>query len=151
MNPTSPSAGPEGLSREELLRALFANLVIQQTNTALVLLGEVPNPETGERAQDLESAKLFIDQLEMLEVKTKGNLDSREEHLLKQSLTTLRMAFVDAVGSGPSNQARPTPASQPAPSPAAPTQSSTAAPGSATPPPPAEEHDESRKKFSKKY
>ena len=42
---------------------------------------------------------MFIDQLEMLEVKTKGNLRKEEEQLLKQSLMSLRMAFVEAVQS----------------------------------------------------
>ena len=68
------------------MSALFANMIVQQTNMALMLLGKVPHPETGEKYKDLESAKMFIDQLEMIEVKTKGNLDKREDGLLKQSL-----------------------------------------------------------------
>lgn len=135
-------------TREEMNSALFANLVIQQTNTALILLGRVPNPETGQPMQDLEAARLFIDQLEMLEVKTKGNLDKQESQLLNQSLTSLRMAFVQAVenplsagGEGPApTAARPAPATLSAAS------SEAKAPVS---PPPSEE--ESRKKFSKKY
>jgi Domain of unknown function (DUF1844) len=124
------------------MSALFANLVIQQTNMALMLLGHVPNPESGERVQDLDAARMFIDQLEMLEVKTKGNLDKREDHLLKQSLTTLRMTFVEAVGSAPNRpdavKAPTEPATEAAPSVQAPDTSA-----------PAE--DEHRKKFSKKY
>src|ERR1051326_1082282 len=101
----NPSSGPEAheLTREQLMSALFANLVMQQTNMALMLLGRMPHPESGERIQDLDAARTFIDQIEMIEVKTKGNLDKREEQLLKQSLTTLRMAFVEAVESGPAD------------------------------------------------
>ena len=73
-------------SREEILAALFANMVIQQTNMAMMLLGKAPHPETGQFIHDLDAAKMFIDQLEMIEVKTKGNLDQREEALLKQAL-----------------------------------------------------------------
>ncbi len=87
----------EKLSREEVQSALFANLIVQQTNMAFMFLGKVPHPETGEVLRELESAKFFIDQIEMLEAKTKGNLSKQEEALLKQSLTALRMAFVDAV------------------------------------------------------
>src|SRR3954465_9371195 len=85
------------LSREEVTSALFANLIVQQTNMAFMFLGRVPHPETGEILRELESAKFFIEQIEMLEVKTKGNLSKQEEALLKQSLTALRMAFVEAV------------------------------------------------------
>ena len=65
-------------NREEMLSARFAGLVMQQTNLALMLLGRVPSPETGKTVRDLESAKMFIDQLEMLEAKTRGNLDPQE-------------------------------------------------------------------------
>ena len=124
--------------REEMLSARFAGLVMQQTNLALMLLGRVPSPETGKTVRDLESAKMFIDQLEMLEAKTRGNLDPQEEKLLGQSLTALRMAFVEAVG-------------EPAAAPASePLKAAEPAPPSETAPATSPE-DESRKKFSKKY
>jgi hypothetical protein len=90
-----------GISREEMMAALFAQLVIQQANMAMLLLGKVPHPQTGETVRDIEAARLFIDQLEMLETKTKGNLSKEEDQLLKQSLMSLRMAFVEAVQSPP--------------------------------------------------
>ena len=45
---------------------------------------------------DIEAARLFIDQLEMLEVKTKGNLEEAESRLLASLVYDLRVAFVDA-------------------------------------------------------
>ena len=72
------------MSHEEIMSALFAHMVIQNTNMALMLLGQVPHPESGERLHDVEAARMFIDQLEMLEVKTKGNLTREEEKLLKE-------------------------------------------------------------------
>src|ERR1051325_2515577 len=86
---------------EQKSSALFRNLVAQQANTALMLLGKIPHPETGERIQDLEAAQFFIDQLEMIEHKTRGNLDATEAELLKRSLTLLRMAFVEELGEHP--------------------------------------------------
>jgi hypothetical protein len=138
-NPTSDRE-PTELTHEQLTSALFASLVIQQTNMALMLLGRVPNPETGERTQDLDAARTFIDQIEMLEVKTKGNLDKREEQLIKQSLTTLRMAFVEAVEGAPAD-----PQTAPSKTPGAAHDASTP---ESTGPAGEEEH---RKKFSKKY
>lgn len=40
--------------REDIISALFANMVIQQTNMAMMFLGLVPHPETGEQMQDLK-------------------------------------------------------------------------------------------------
>ena len=134
-------------SREEIMSALFANMVVQQANLAMMLLGKAPHPETGQHLRDLDGAKMFIDQLEMLELKTKGNLDKPEAALLKQSLTTLRMAFVEAVNA-PAGQPASR-ADQPA---SAPTKEATS---TTTPNPPSPsastEQEDSRKKFSKKY
>jgi hypothetical protein len=155
---------------QEIMSALFANMVIQNTNMALMFLGKVPHPQTGQPVKDLESAQMFIDQLEMLAYKTRGNLDQEEQQLLRQSLVSLRMAFVEELrregipvpehllpqqgqgqGTAPAPQAQPAAAapqsSTPAPQPAAAAPSPSAAP----PPAPAAEPEESRKKFSKKY
>jgi hypothetical protein len=116
--------------------ALFAQLVMQQSSMAMMLLGKTAHPETGQVIRDLEAAKLFIDQLEMLEFKTKGNLTQEEAALLKQSLMSLRMVFVECVESPP-----PPPPGAPAAEPSTP----------ATAPEAASSDEESRKKFTKKY
>ena len=123
-----------GLSREQIMSALFAQLVVQQSNLAMMLLGQVAHPETGETVRDMEAARLFIDQLEMLEAKTKGNLTREEAALLKQSLMALRMAFVEAVESPKAPAKSETPAKP-----------ETATSNPAAPP------DDSKKKFSKRY
>lgn len=153
MSTNNPTVDPTAnANREEITAALFANLVIQQTNMAFMFLGRVPHPDTGEVVQDFESAKFFIDQLEMIEQKTKGNLDKREEGLLQQSLTGLRMAFVEAMdGKGsaaPTEKVVPTESTAKS-APVSETHTHTA-PAAAPPSKPASE-DESRKKFSKKY
>ena len=109
-----PSSGAQlsPSERAEQISALFAGLVVQNTNMALVLMGQVPHPETGERSQDLDGAQFFIEQLEMLAVKTKGNLDKREEQLLQQNLTALRMAFVEAVAGKSAPSSSPAGAAQ---------------------------------------
>src|SRR5215831_2992158 len=87
------------VTQEEMQTALFAQLVMQQNNMAMMLLGKIPHPEDGKLTRNIEAARLFIDQLEMLQTKTKGNLTKEEAALLKQSLMSLRLAFVDAVNS----------------------------------------------------
>ena len=95
MNTTAGSAhNADPLSRQEELSFLFAQLVLQQSNMAMMLLGKVAHPGSGEVVQDIEAARLFIDQLEMLEAKTKGNLSIEEQRLLENSLTELRFRYV---------------------------------------------------------
>jgi hypothetical protein len=130
---------PPELSPEERTSALFAQLVMQQTNMALMLLGQIANPNTGETLHDPQAARFFIDALEMLEVKTRGNLGRDEAELLKQNLMALRLAFVEAVN-GPENKTRPAPAPAAVPVPDA---EKKTAPDNAGAAP--------EKKFSKKY
>ena len=87
------------LTAEEKQSALFAQMVMHVAGTAMVMLGRMPNPMTKKTEIDLDSARLLIDQLEMLEIKTKGNLTGEEQQLLKQNLMMLRMGFVQAVES----------------------------------------------------
>ena len=145
----SPSDSHPNASREEIMASIFASMVMQQAQMALMLLGQMPHPETGETITDLEGAQMFIDQLEMLEVKTKGNLGKDEEQLLKQSLLGTRMAFVDAIEKQEKTVKPAVPvAAASTPEPVA---------DKPAPVPPSEPaaaltaDDESRKKFSKKY
>ena len=145
---SDPSVAPENPADAARHSAQFAGLVLQVTNMAFMFLGQVPHPESGKPVTDLETAQAFIGQLEMLEAKTQGNLTPQEQGLLKQSLTAVRMAFVQAV-----EHPAPTDAgSQPAPTPPsdgpAPTASPPAAESAATAEPTGAE---SPKKFTKKY
>lgn len=123
----------DDVSREEYLSSVFATMVMQLTNMAAMFLGKVPNPENNKLVVDLDAAQIFIDQLEMLEARTKGNLTPEEQNILKQGLTMVRMAFVEAVDAAQKPAAEP---SQPEAPPA---------------PPPSSDEAEARKKFTKKY
>src|SRR6266446_3753558 len=97
-----PAEGnPAHAHREEMMSALFAHLIMQQSNMAMMLMGKVANPETGQVTKDMEAAKLFIDLLDMLEAKTKGNLSKEEAGLLKQTLMSLHLTFVEAIEDSP--------------------------------------------------
>ena len=89
---------------------LFAQLVTGHAQMALTFLGKVDIPQTGRPdGVNTEAAKVFIDQLEMLRSKTRGNLDADETRLLAQVLDVVRMAFVeviDAAASGAKDGAR---------------------------------------------
>jgi len=110
----SQASDNASLGTEEMRSALFAQMIMQQSSMAMMLLGKTAHPDTGKTMRDLEGAKLFIDQLEMLEFKTKGNLSPEESALLKQSLMALRMAFVESVDAPPPQSGK-APESQPKP------------------------------------
>ncbi|HQH28386.1 MAG TPA: DUF1844 domain-containing protein, partial [Oligoflexia bacterium] len=64
----------------------------------LVLLGEMPNPETNVVSTNLAAAQQTIDILEMLQEKTKGNLSRDEQLLLTEILASLQMSYVQKMG-----------------------------------------------------
>ncbi|MDY0275837.1 MAG: DUF1844 domain-containing protein [Desulfomicrobium sp.] len=87
---------PEDLSCTcaEMPQLDFATFVLSMSSSALVELGEVPEPETGQFVENILAAKQTIDILCLLESKTKGNLTSQEARLLKDMLFELRMKYV---------------------------------------------------------
>ena len=77
----------------------FSSFILSLATTAQVSLGNIPNPETNEPAQNLPVAKQMIDILGMLKDKTKGNLTDDEQGLLDSVLFNLRMQYVRTAGS----------------------------------------------------
>ncbi len=81
---------------EEALPSIdFSTFVLSLSHSALMHLGEAPNPESGKVEKNLMLARQTIDLIAMLEEKTKGNLTGDEERLLGQILYDLRMRYVE--------------------------------------------------------
>ncbi|MCF8127750.1 MAG: DUF1844 domain-containing protein [Deltaproteobacteria bacterium] len=72
----------------------FASLIFSLSSTALLHLGELPDPQTNEKKKDLPLAKHAIDTIAMLKEKTAGNLSSDEEKFIVNVLTDLRLRYV---------------------------------------------------------
>jgi hypothetical protein len=72
----------------------FSTFVVGLSTQALVHLGEIPDPVSGQQAPDLPGAQQLIDILGMLQEKTKGNLGTDEQNLLQAILFDLRMKYV---------------------------------------------------------
>lgn len=122
----------------------FIEFVMMQAQNAALFLGQIPNPQTGKAEVNLEVARMFIDQLAMIEEKTRGNLSKDETTVLRNALSSLQLAFVEAsqnagrdVASTESTAAGSRATEQPAPA------TDQAAPG--------DSEAESRKKFTKSY
>lgn len=80
--------GPPGADLASLFVMLYSN--------ALMALGQVPDPGTGQPHPDLDQARFTIDLLALLKEKTEGNRTPEESAMLDEILSTLRMSFVRA-------------------------------------------------------
>ena len=74
---------------------LLQFFVMQQQMAAMMYMGKIIRPDTGQAERNMEAAKFAIDLLGMFEEKTKGNLTPEEDQLLKQVLTNLRLNYLD--------------------------------------------------------
>ncbi len=95
--PPEPDSGKDaGQSDRERLfpEVSMATFIFSLSSSALVHLGEIPEPETNKTHTDLAMAKQIIDTLGMLQEKTTGNLDQDEDRLMKSVLYDLRMRYV---------------------------------------------------------
>jgi uncharacterized protein DUF1844 len=130
----------------------FIEFVMMHAQNAALFLGQIPNPKTGEGEVNLEIARMFIDQLAMIQEKTRGNLTNEESTVLRNALSNLQMAFVEVAqaskGGGETGAPQPAApdvagsaqATEPKEQPAAP-QAETPSAG----------EGESKKKFTKSY
>ena len=128
----------------------FIEFVMMHAQNAALFLGQIPNPQTGQGEVNLDLAKMFIDQLSMIQEKTRGNLTNEEATVLRNAISNLQMAFVEvsqksAGGSAPSPTAE-TKSEPTASSPVAEEKKS-----EPIAPPPSSSEGESKKKFTKSY
>jgi Domain of unknown function (DUF1844) len=72
----------------------FASFVISLGSSSLMLMGEQLDPQQPAMPVNLPQAKEIIDLLSVLDVKTKGNLTTEEQTVLRDMLYALRMKYV---------------------------------------------------------
>lgn len=72
----------------------FSAFVLSLSTSALLHLGEIPDPQTQKTAKNLELARHTIDVIDMLKQKAKGNMTEAETGLIDNILYDLRMRYV---------------------------------------------------------
>jgi len=85
--------GPD--ERPPLPPARFTTLISNFMSQALLSLGRFPPPGRDEPEIDLEMARYAIDMIEVIQQKTKDNVDASEAQLLRTALDDLRMAYLN--------------------------------------------------------
>ena len=102
--PAAPGAPPRSDARPH---PMFGGLVESLASQALLYMGAMRDPMTGQVHQDLQQAQTMIEMLGMIEEKTKGNLAKDEADMLKQVLDEVRMHFVRITEPPPPNPKGP--------------------------------------------
>jgi hypothetical protein len=137
----------------------FVQFVMMQTQNIFYVLGRIPSPDGRAMPPNLEAAKIFIDQLEMIQEKTRNNLSTQESSILDDALKNVRLAFVEVSGGTPASmmpksnlpdfpmEEDESDLAEPSPLPSEKAKSVAPAAAAAKP---AEDH-ENKKKFSKTY
>jgi hypothetical protein len=89
--PAAPAAPAETPKRSPA----FENLIRMLGSNAAMVLGAYADPRTGQPVIDPEAAREFIDMLDALHEKTKGNLAPDEDSLLLDLLGKLKMTYLE--------------------------------------------------------
>src|ERR1700677_2872018 len=93
---TSPVGNAEMAQR-------FVQFVMLQVQNIFYVLGRIPSQDGRPMQPNLEAAKMLVDQLEMIQEKTRGNLSAQEGTILEDALKNVRLAFVETSGGTPAS------------------------------------------------
>jgi len=74
---------------------MFFTLIYSFQMQAMIGLGKLNNPVTNKSEKDLDAASMAIDMLEMLQDKSRNNISKEEETFLNETLTNLRLNFLE--------------------------------------------------------
>jgi hypothetical protein len=99
--PRSAATASGNLDDMPMPPASFELLLTMLATEALVALGQVPHPATGQVQTHRNQAKYLIDMVEMLRNKTQGNLTPGEQQLIESLLHQLRLVFVETANQAP--------------------------------------------------
>jgi hypothetical protein len=83
--------------RPPLPEVNFNSLIFSLSSSALLHLGEIADPQTGQKNKDLPMSKHSIDIIAMLKEKTNGNLNDEEQKFIDNILADLRLRYVKAM------------------------------------------------------
>jgi hypothetical protein len=134
----------------------FVQFVMVQVQNIYYVLGRLASSDGRPMPPNLEAGKILIDQLEMIQVKTGGNLSAQEATILEDALKNVRLAFVEVSGGTPASMMPksslpefPLDEEEPELAPAPPAEKPRAA--APAPAAPKAEPQENKKKFTKTY
>ena len=90
----------ESIDEKKLYEMQFVQLIFSLKTSAMMQLGKIANPLTGNIERNLNEAKYTIDMLNMIKEKTKGNLTDDEQKIIDDAVFELQMNYLDEVKKG---------------------------------------------------
>lgn len=87
----------ENIDEKKLYEIQFVQLIFSLKTSAIMQLGKIANPLTGNIERNLNEAKYTIDMLNMIKEKTKGNLTADEKKIIDDAIFELQMNYIDEV------------------------------------------------------
>ncbi|MDF1536408.1 MAG: DUF1844 domain-containing protein [bacterium] len=99
-NETGQGSGASGSAGSRSIPKVdFSTFVFSLFSSALIQLGDLADPVTGEKSQErnLDAVSQTIDLLDLLRDKTEGNLTKDETNLIKESTAQLKYKYIDAI------------------------------------------------------
>jgi Domain of unknown function (DUF1844) len=99
--PKPASAKPQAGGEPQMPPASLEMLVTTLVTEAMISLGQIAHPHTGETVFQPQQAKYLIDTIEVLREKTQGNVTPDETQMMEQLLHQLRLAYVQLTAASP--------------------------------------------------
>ncbi|MEP6671824.1 MAG: DUF1844 domain-containing protein [Chthoniobacter sp.] len=134
---------------------IFIEFVMMQAQNAALCLGQITDPRMGQPQVNIPLAKMFIDQLAVIQAKTAGNLSADEQKVIDSALDQMEQAFVHVAsrteGYHPGESLAPDLEEPPAAAPEAAAPAPEPPPAAAPAPAPEAPPEEGRKRFTKSY
>lgn len=92
-----PAGGaPRGTGAQPASGRTLAGLLMMLASSAVIAMGEAPDPVSGERHRDLAQAAEVVDLLLLLREKTEGNRTDEETRMFEDLLYDLQLRYVSA-------------------------------------------------------
>jgi hypothetical protein len=103
--PPAAERGEADAPEMQMPPASFEMLLTTLATEALMAMGQMPHPLTGQIEVQRDQAKYLIDTIDVLREKTQGNLSPDEQQMVEMILHQLRLAFVQTPAAAKPNLA----------------------------------------------
>jgi hypothetical protein len=84
-------------AQDQMPQVDFSTFIFSLFSSALIQLGDMADPMTGQTEMNLKVAKQTIDIIDIIKEKTTGNLDDEEDKLISKASAELKWKYLDAV------------------------------------------------------
>jgi hypothetical protein len=93
--PAPAAPKPSGTPAEQQQTKIFMTFLAGLAQQALMQMGEIESPFSGQREVDMQGARYTLELLNTIQVKTQGNLTTEESESLAEAIHDLKMRYVE--------------------------------------------------------